>query len=109
MKKSEIVPFLTILNLFVNQKSLNQTLQSPLKLFFFPDAARNEMTNLGGEYREKCYNFVSEYDEESSTLQSDGKSVASKPITFYYDLHLLHIHSFQMALLYYSSKMCGVV
>lgn len=36
------------------------------------------MGTLGGEYRDRCYNFVSEYDEESSTLQSDGRSIASK-------------------------------
>lgn len=40
------------------------------------DAARAEMGTLGGEYRDRCYNFVSEYDEESSTLQSDGRSIA---------------------------------
>ncbi|XP_061191134.1 uncharacterized protein LOC133199343 [Saccostrea echinata] len=40
------------------------------------DDARAKITTLGGEYRDRCYNFVSEYDEESSTLQSDGKSIA---------------------------------
>lgn len=47
-------------------------------IVFFADAARAEMGTLGGEYRDRCYNFVSEYDEESSTLQSDGRSIASK-------------------------------
>lgn len=46
--------------------------------FLSADAARAEMGTLGGEYRDRCYNFVSEYDEESSTLQSDGRSIASK-------------------------------
>lgn len=73
----------------------------------FSDTARNEMTTLGGEYREKCYNFVSEYDEESSTLQSDGKSVASMLTTFcWYNFYHLPIHQFETTSLYYICEMC---
>lgn len=32
--------------------------------FFFVDVVWVEMGILGGEYRDRCYNFVLEYDEE---------------------------------------------
>ena len=31
-----------------------------------------------GATRNQCYNFVSEYDEETSELEEDGKAIASK-------------------------------
>ncbi|XP_022312861.2 uncharacterized protein LOC111117919 [Crassostrea virginica] len=40
------------------------------------DSARETIASLEAQSRDRCYNFVSEYDEESSTLQSDGKSIA---------------------------------
>ncbi|XP_069123515.1 uncharacterized protein [Argopecten irradians] len=39
------------------------------------DAARSELAALG-RTKNECYNFVSEYDEESSSLPENGKSIA---------------------------------
>ncbi|KAK3092071.1 hypothetical protein FSP39_024910 [Pinctada imbricata] len=39
------------------------------------DSARSQMS-AQGVTRDECYNFVSEYDEESTTLEEDGKSIA---------------------------------